>query len=222
MTALELVLFDMDGVLADTEPLHLEALNDVLEEQGVRLSPQEAARFLGQTDGRMLETLQREGRVRGDVRAIEARKRARLVERLRTEPLPPKEGAAELLLGLGIRGIRRAVASSSPRSVVDAVLGALGMRRAFEGIFTGEDVPRCKPAPDLFLHAARTLGVEPGACLVVEDAPHGVEAARAAGMRCVAVRTDWTTPEALAGAWRVVGSLAEVDPEEWIEAFDAA
>jgi HAD superfamily hydrolase (TIGR01509 family) len=102
--------------------------------------------------------------------------------------------ALELIALLGARGVPIAVASSSPMSFIDQVLSELGVSDAFAARATGEEVPRGKPAPDVFLLAARRLGVAPERCTVIEDAVAGMTAARAAGMRCVALLHDPTRP----------------------------
>ncbi len=110
------------------------------------------------------------------------------------------------------RGFRQALASSAPRLNIEVILRALGMENAFEAIAAGEDVLRGKPDPEVFLAAAGRLGVEPGRCIVIEDAVGGVQGAGAAGMKCVAV-TNTHPRESLARADLVVDSLEEVDPE---------
>jgi HAD superfamily hydrolase (TIGR01509 family) len=94
-----------------------------------------------------------------------------------------------LIVGLKMRGFPLALASSSPRAVVDAMLEELGLAGSLDVVVTGDDVDRGKPDPDIFLLAARRLGVDPAECLVFEDSLHGIKAARTAGMTPVAVRT---------------------------------
>jgi HAD superfamily hydrolase (TIGR01509 family) len=124
--------------------------------------------------------------------------------------LRPMDGALELLKAL--HGNRRiALASSSYRDAIDGVLTGLQIAQYFEAIVSGLDVANVKPAPDIFLKAARELAVDPSECLVIEDAEKGVIAAYRAGMRCVAVPNDFTRHHDFSKATRVCSSLHEVN-----------
>lgn len=205
-----LVLFDMDGVLADTEPLHLAAANRVLAAEGVVLGVAEGREFLGRTDADLFATLHARHGLRDPVDAYVARKTTEVMVGIR-QALIPGAGVCELLVQLRMRGLLTAVASSSAPPLIEAVVDALGMRRAFDGLFSAALVARGKPHPDLFLYAAERLGVAPTDCLVIEDAPSGIAAARAAGMRVVAVRTPFTAGLDLSAADRVLPALTVFD-----------
>jgi len=214
MPSPDLVLFDMDGVLADTEPLHLAAANRVLAAEGVELSPAEVSRFLGCTDESMFTTLREERGLRHEASRYAARKTLELLEIL-GGGIEPNPGVCELVLHLTLRGVDRVVASSSPPELIDAIVSSLGLKRSFSGLYSARQVGRGKPAPDLFLFAARSRGVAPEACLVIEDAPNGIKAAKAAGMRVVAVRTEVTHGLDLSEADAVLDSLSEFRCEDW-------
>lgn len=183
MTAL---IFDFDGTLVDTMPIHFEAYRRTFAEVDLELTPDD---FYDNIGGKASETIPRFLRGRACARSIgelHARKQAIAAELLRTEEIVVL-ASAELLRGL--RGaLPIALASSGSRSGIDVVIDRLGWRSWFDAIVTGDDAPRGKPAPDLFLLAASRLGVEPGRCVVFEDADDGVAAARAAGMTVVDVR----------------------------------
>jgi HAD superfamily hydrolase (TIGR01509 family) len=217
MPVTDLVIFDMDGVLADTEPLHLAAANRALADDGIVLDEAGVARFLGRTDLAMFEVLADECGLARPPWHYVARKGAAFLARLAEEPLLPNPGVMELLLGLRMRGLDCVVASSSPPATITAIVEALGLSSSFSRLFSASEVARGKPAPDLFLHAAATRGVDPGSCLVIEDAPNGIAAARAAGMRVVAVRTATTAGLDLEGADAVLDSLLDLDCEEWFD-----
>jgi HAD superfamily hydrolase (TIGR01509 family) len=125
------------------------------------------------------------------------------------EPLEPASGARELIEQLRARGLKLAVASSSPRVWVEATLAALGLAESFEAIVAGDEVARSKPDPEIFLRAAEKLGVAPAHCLVIEDSPGGVAGAVAAGMRVVAVRSPLTGGRSFAEAALTIDSLAD-------------
>lgn len=182
----ELVIFDCDGVLVDSEPISLRLLVDVLAEAGVPLDADEVhRRFLGRslaTTRAMVET--EYGFAVTDVAL--AAMRTRLYEAFRAElqPTPHIAGTLDALDGLAIP---YCVASSSQPERIELSLTVTGLWARFAGrAFSATMVRHGKPAPDLFLHAAATMGYSPSGCLVVEDSPAGIEAARAAGMRVVA------------------------------------
>lgn len=214
MSSIDLVLFDMDGVLADTEPIHLDALNRVLAAEGVELDPRGVQRFLGNTDEMMFEILKREHGLARDVDHYARTKTTELLGLLGAG-LEPNPGVCELILQLKVRSVDTVVASSSPPELIEAIVRSLGLRSSFSGLFSAKQVGRGKPAPDLFLFAAKSRGVDPESCLVIEDAPNGILAARAAGMRVVAVRTEATEGLDLSLADQVLDSLDDFDCEEW-------
>ena len=212
MNPVQLVLFDMDGVLADTEPSHLEATQRLLAEEGHALTVEENHEFLGNTDLAYFTALKERFGLRDPVERYVARKTVEVISILRGR-LVPNPGVCELLLDLRMRSVDACVASSSVPQLIDAVVDSLGLRSSFVGLFSASMVARGKPAPDLFLHAAESRRVDPAHCLVIEDAPNGIAAARAAGMRVVAVRTPTTEGLDLSAADVVLDSLTDFDSE---------
>jgi beta-phosphoglucomutase-like phosphatase (HAD superfamily) len=122
----------------------------------------------------------------------------------------------QLIQELAVQGFAIGLGSSGPPENIESILGALGIRDYFGAVVSGRDVERGKPEPDVFLKAARKLGVEPGRCLVIEDVPAGVRAAHRAGMVCVALTTTHDD-EALAEAERVVDDLRDFRAEQAAE-----
>ena len=184
------VIFDMDGVLTDSEPVINAAAIAGLREYGIDPKPEDFHPFVGMGEDGYI------GGVAARYGLTYAPEMKRRVYEIYLDILPGMirafPGVRELLQSLMARDIRLAVASSADRVKVEANLGAIGVGLAWFGaVVVGEDVERKKPAPDIFLAAARRLGVPPAACCVVEDAPNGVRAAKAAGMRCVAVEQSF-------------------------------
>jgi HAD superfamily hydrolase (TIGR01509 family) len=173
-----LVIFDCDGVLVDSERISHEVLLEMLAERGHRISFEEAvATFMGSSMQRTLELV--EAMVQVPPEEFLPAFRTRTFEAF-TTLLQPVAGVPELLDSLGTPFC---VASNGPREKMTLTLTRTGLMRHFAGrMFSADDVARPKPAPDLFLLAAARLGVEPASCVVVEDSPTGVRAARAAGM----------------------------------------
>lgn len=174
-----LILFDCDGVLVDSEPLAIAVLMEVVREAGVSLDEETAyRRFLGCSIRTTSAILLRDFGLRFDAAHVRAM-RARLFERFRRDLLPVP-GVAEMLERLGRP---RCVASSSQLRRIRLALEVTGLRAAFEPhIFSASMVRHGKPAPDLFLHAAAVMGFPAERCVVIEDSPAGIEAARRAGM----------------------------------------
>ena len=131
--------------------------------------------------------------------------------RVLVQPREPEPGVVALVERGRELGMRLGVASSSRRLWIDATLRSLGLSDAFDAIVSGDDVERGKPDPQIYLLAARQLGVAPHRCLAIEDAPKGVQSARAAGMAVLGVRTPYTAHLRLEGAERIVDSLADLD-----------
>jgi len=203
VTRPELVVFDCDGVLVDTERLTVVVESRVLGEMGWALSPQEVVeRWMGRSSEAQLADL--EQHLGADL-ALEFDRRttAELHETFDRE-LTAVEGVVELLDHLDSRGVPSCVASSGTHGRIRRTLGITGLLPRFDGrIFSATDVQHGKPAPDQFLHAAASLGVAPSACAVIEDSVYGVQAGVAAGMTVYGFGGGLTAAERLAGAGAV-------------------
>lgn len=204
------VLFDLDDLLSDTESLHCRAYQAVLRQHGVSLSDaQYHDHWIRQGLG-VADFLRNQGTGLdpASLRKAKAAEYVILVES-QCQPMP---GALDLLDRL--RGHKTlGLASSAYSDAVEAVLAKLSIADRFSCIVTGDQVQRLKPFPDIFLEAARRLGVAPKQCVVIEDAEKGVLAARAAGMKCIAVPSPRTAANDFSAADRVLASLAQVTVE---------
>ena len=205
-------IFDMDGVLLDSEPLHHAVLNAVLVREGKTLSFDDYRRDIGTTLEYTWADLIQRLQLSGSLHQYMADYDAAILESYHEHSvLAP--GVLDLLELLARRGLRLAVASSSRTAWVEAALRALDIRDRFEQIVSGDMVQRGKPDPEIYLLAAARLGVPPERCLAVEDAPKGVLSARTAGMTVIGVRTDYTAHAPLAGAALVLDSLEQFTPK---------
>jgi HAD superfamily hydrolase (TIGR01509 family) len=198
---LQLVIFDCDGVLVDSERLAVRVEAAVLAELGWPLSQAEVIeRFMGRSQAFMLQAIQERlgGRLPdGWQDLLDRRYRAAF-----DAELTPVDGVVEALDRIATP---TCVASGGSHEMLRHQLGLTGLYERFEGrIFSAAEVAEGKPAPDLFLHAAARMGAEPAACAVVEDSRYGVQAARAAGMRAFGYTGGMTPPERLAGPGTVL------------------
>ena len=216
------VIFDFDGVLADSEPLHLSAYQDVLAERGMTLGAADYYdRYLGFDDDGVFRTVWSDQGLNLDEETL-----VELI-RVKGERFEALAGQGEALFPGAADCIRRvaaeapiAIASGALAPEIETVLAAAGLRRHFRAVVASGDTPRSKPAPDPYLRALELLrphvaasALDPGGCVVaVEDSMWGIESALAAGLRCVGVAQTYPASR-LATAHVVVPTIADVTPE---------
>ena len=182
---IEAVIFDMDGVLIDSEHVWDEVREQLARERGGSWHDGAQADMMGMSSVEWSRYMHDVIGLREPPEEIDREVVARMLSRYRYE-LPLIEGAVEAVERVA-EHFRLAVASSSNRSLIEAVLAAARIARLFEVTVSSEEVPRGKPAPDVYLEAARQLDVEPAACVAIEDSSNGIRAAHAAGMRVIAI-----------------------------------
>jgi HAD superfamily hydrolase (TIGR01509 family) len=206
---LEAVLFDLDGLMVDSEPHSIAAWREVLARRGAVLDQPTLDHMLGQRLTDTARMLAAKLRLAETPEALAREKTDWQIANLRgnVQPMP---GLYRLLEAIDGRGLQKAIATSGVRAYLDAVLEAIGLAGRFAILVTGEDVARGKPAPDVFLEAARRLEINPDRCLVLEDAPHGAAAARAAGMACIVVPNEQTRRLQFPAGTRKASSLEEI------------
>ncbi|MFH0517602.1 HAD family hydrolase [Streptomyces sp. M41] len=181
------VIFDLDGTLVDSEPNYFEAGRQILAEHGFPgFTWEDHERYVGISTLETVTIWKREYGLRASVEELLAAKNRRYLElaRAATRAYPQMREFVELLAA---QGVPMAVASGSSREAIAAILAGTGLDDHLRTVVSADEVERGKPAPDVFLEAARRLGAAPGDCVVVEDAAPGAAAAHAAGMRCIAV-----------------------------------
>jgi HAD superfamily hydrolase (TIGR01509 family) len=208
-------IFDLDGTLVDSHDAHFEAWSIVARELGHDLTAAQFRRQFGRTNPPIIRELLEwtAAPPPDDVRIAELAERKESLFRDRiAQSFPVMPGGPDLLEALRGSGWRLAVGSSAPPANVAASIAGLGAGGLFEVSITGDDVQHGKPDPEVFLLAAGRLGVDPVRCVVLEDAPAGVEAARRAGMACVGLASKGRTREELADADLVVESLESLSP----------
>jgi len=210
---IDAVVFDLDGVLIQTEELWDEVRSGLAEERGARYDDDAQRAMMGMSSLEWSRYMHDELGVPEQPDEISAEVVRRMEARYR-ERLPLIPGAREAVERLAARW-PLAVASSSNRPLIDAVLDLSGLAGYFAATVSSEEVPRGKPAPDVYLEAARRLGVEAARCAAVEDSHSGIGSAKAAGLRVIAIPNPTFPPDedALAEADVVLDSLDELRPE---------
>ena len=212
------VIFDMDGVLADTGPIHFESWLKMASEINVEFTRE----FFEETFGQQSVTITRK-LLGNNVNDEELVKRAYLKEHYYREmvkdKLEPLPGVIELIINLKDKKFKLAVGSSGPPENVELLLNSLQVKKYFDAIITADDVSNSKPAPDVFLIAAKRLQINPKNCIVIEDAPVGIEAAIKAGMQSIALTTTHDKNE-LISANLIVKDLSFVSINDILALFN--
>ena len=218
---IQAVIFDLDGVLVDSEPNYLESERVLFGKYGVTFTAEMKVPYIGLSTKEMLERVIVEFDLAVPLGVLVEEKNA-IYLRLAAEHTPVNAPMRRLVELLRDHGYPLAVASGSSSAAIDVVLRHTGLDDFFDVVVSAESVPRGKPEPDLFLEAARRLSVPPAACVVVEDSGYGVTAARRAGMRCIAIPygDGLSMGDAFAKADLLLGgSMASVDADSvfaWI------
>ena len=213
MKVIEAVVFDLDGVLIDSEHVWDEVREQLARERGGRWHKRAQADMMGMSSTEWSRYMHNVIGLSDSPEEINAEVVLRMLEQYAVH-LPLIEGAGEAVERLA-GSFRLALASSSNRPLIDAVLARAGLTDLFEATVSSEEVLRGKPAPDVFLEAARRLDVAPALCAAVEDSENGIRAAHAAGMRVIVIpnRRYPPPPDALAVAGVTLDSLGELSPE---------
>ncbi len=199
-------IFDMDGVIANSEPVHVRTEKEVFRKHGLETTDEELASYTGVTPEFFFQDMIRKHNLDTTFDEIFEEKDKLLFD-LCEKHLEPVPGVIDLIKKLKAEGRKLAVASSSHHNFINFVLTRFGIKDLFDVIVSGQDVENGKPAPDIFLLAASRLGIKPRDCTVIEDAEHGVHAANAAGMTSIGYDTG---KQDLSKADRVVRSMGDV------------
>jgi HAD superfamily hydrolase (TIGR01509 family) len=210
---IDAVLFDLDGVLIESEEVWDAVREDYVRGHGGRYDEEIQRAMMGMSSTEWSRYLHETAGIAASPETINADV-VRLMLAAYREHLPLIAGATEVVHALAAR-FPLAVASSSNRELIDAVLGLSGLEKCFQVTVSSEEVARGKPAPDVYLEAARQLGVAPDRCAAIEDSHGGIRSAKAAGMRVIAIPNASYPPDAdtLAQADVVIQSLDELTPE---------
>ena len=209
-------IFDMDGVIVDSEHLNIKAGKQTMLKYGIRVSSEELQRFTRTTAQAMFRELIKRYKLDTTFEKMSNEREEKLLTLLK-EGTRPTRGVMELLKKLKQENIKLAIASSSHRRLIEYVLERLNITHIFDLIVSSEDIKHSKPNPEIFLKSAKELDVNPIECLVFEDSKLGVEAAKNAGMRCVGYRNPNSGNQDLSKADIVVDDFSKLDIQELLK-----
>jgi len=207
------VIFDMDGVIVDTEPVHRLAYYRHFDELGISVTEQMYATFTGNSTKNVYEKIRAAYEIHTGVPQLVARKRSIFYEMFeKAEAIEMIEGVHKLIQDLHEGGFQLLLASSSARQTIEKVFDRFGLHTYFAHITSGEEFVRSKPDPAIFLHAWELSKAAKSECIVIEDSTNGIAAAKAAGLYCVGYESTNTKLQDLSKADIVVGHFDELSP----------
>ena len=214
-------IYDMDGVIVDSEPVHLRVEQHILEKQGVQgLTLADVEAYQGSSDLNMWQDLVKKYQLKQPAEKFVAAKKYLFNRTMEEEGATPISGALDLIERthrLRAQGIKTAIASSSERKFINFIVQSLGIDGKFDTIESGDELPQSKPDPAIYLQTAAHLMVEPKECVVIEDTENGARAAKAAGMYCIGFRSPHSGRQDLSMCDEVVDEMAEVDLEKFFK-----
>lgn len=212
------VIFDIDGVLMNSNPVHYESWRLMALEDGFDFTPRLFQETFGQRSDAIIAGHWHRPLPEDEILKMADRKETIYREMIQ-ERFPAMPGAAEFVRALAERGFPLSVGSSGPAVNVDFVIDRLGIRPCLKGVVSGTDVSRAKPAPDIFLACAQKMALPPGRCAVIDDSASGVQAAKAAGMKIIGFFSVGHEPEEYEGVDLLVHSFDELSAERVLALF---
>lgn len=207
------IIFDMDGVLIDSQPMHYLGDQQTLAAHGVDVPVEEMTAYAGTTNQLRFELFKERYQLDADVSDLIREREAAMICLVRESDAVPTKGSVALLKDIKAAGLKTAVASSSSYPFIYAVLEKLGIVSYFDLIFSGEDVKNGKPAPDVFLETCEKLEETPKACVVIEDSANGVLAAVRAGMTCLGYQNPTSGDQDLSKADAVIDDFTKINAD---------
>lgn len=207
---LKAIIFDMDGVLVDSEPLHLLAMSKFLEQFGIKYTEKENQEFLGRKDLYIAQVLIDRYSLDMTPRQLVSGKE-KLLDEIMHKSSAARPGVYQILASAQQAGVPAAVASSATVQAIETVMKVLDIGKYFSAFTSGDEVEHSKPAPDIFLVAAQKLRVNPESCLVIEDTLNGLKAAKAAGMFSISIPCEATAHQDHSIADLRLSSLEQIE-----------
>ncbi len=203
------VVFDLDGVMVNTEPVYIEVTRDLFRKLGISIPLHEHYKFVGISPWKMWQKIRDQFNLPESVEFLVHMEKREQYKRLKhLNQLKPINGIVDLLEQL--KGLRLliALASSSNHQIIEFVTTALQIRKYFEVVVSGDDVVEGKPAPNIYLKVAELMGVLPESCVAIEDSANGIASAKSAGMYCIGYENSSSGPQDLSGADLVINDFS--------------
>lgn len=210
------IIFDMDGVLIDSQPMHYLGDQQTLAAHGVDVPVEAMTAYAGTTNQLRFKLFKERYPLEADVADLIREREETMIRLVKESDAKPTKGSVALLKSIKAAGLKTAVASSSSYPFINAVLDKLGIRSYFDLVFSGEDVKNGKPAPDVFLEACALLKEHPQNCVVIEDSANGVLAAVRAKMRCLGYQNPTSGEQDLSRANVVIDDFRTIDADTLI------
>jgi len=207
------VIFDMDGVIIDSEPLYRKIQDKIFKDLGFSVSDVEYDTFIGLGLKKMWKRLIVSRNLKQSIEYLIELNNQQIHEYFKEEKLEPMSDFIEFLDLCLSKKMKTAVASSTSKIVIDTILRKLGVMHKIPIIVSGEEVPAGKPAPDIFLEAADRLNISPANCIVIEDSENGVKAAKSARMYCIGLQNPNSGKQDLSAADKIINSFKEIKLE---------
>jgi len=207
------VIFDMDGVLIDSEPIHVTIEKELFSKLGIEVTDDVHRSYMGASNDYMYTDLRLRFKLPESVKELmEQDELFRTDYFNRLEAIPVNDGLISLLSQIKAAGLKLAVATSSSPEIVNILLNKGEISHFFDAIVTTSEAGKSKPSPDVYLLAAKKIGVLPESCIVFEDSPNGLLAAKSAGMYCIIIQSDSELIQQLSGANYLIQSFREITP----------
>ncbi|MGN0204208.1 MAG: HAD family hydrolase [Coprococcus sp.] len=205
------IIFDMDGVLIDSQPMHYEGDRLTLAAHGIDVPVEDMIAYAGTTNVHRFTIFKEKYHLTESIEVLIEERERIMIDLVTASNAEPTAGAVDLLQSIKAAGLKTAVASSSSYPFIHAVLRKLGVEQYFDLIFSGESVPKGKPAPDVFLETCQRLEEQPDHCVVIEDSSNGVLAAVRAGMACVGYQNPTSGEQDLSKATVIIDDFRTID-----------
>lgn len=204
-------IFDMDGVIIDSEPIHKQVIKEFLQKHNYTIDNEELDRYVGMTSTAVFSMLKEKFHLPASAQELTDQHMEDFKLYIKNHQIQPIDGIRELLSKLQAQNILTAIASSSPLDVIEFVANDFAITDCFTYLMSGEDVAQGKPAPDIYLATAKKLNVNPADCVVLEDSTNGSIAAKAAGMYCIGFANPNSGNQDLSAANTIVHKITDID-----------
>ncbi len=207
------LVFDMDGVIIDSEPIHIDLTVQVMRDIGKEPLPSEIYEFIGVINEEMWPILIARHDIKESPEELMERQMTYVKKRFFEDKLEPIDGIPQLMQAAKKQGMKIALATSSPRYFAEHILKNVGVEAYFDALVTADEISTGKPNPEIYAKAALALGLEPGECVAVEDACKGIQAAKGAGMKCIGFKNPNSGEQDTTQADFVVSSIRDITLE---------